>query len=132
MEIFKVEVKNFNIVEKKYITILKKYIFFIIIQLKRKEDRHLNLLSQEWQKHRENLETKLACSVEQCKMLANSLNNATEDLRTRRLKSLEKESRLIKANEDLQWRYEMKLRELKESSQIVQEELMAKVSKNLY
>lgn len=65
-------------------------------------------------------------------MLANSLNNATEDLRTRRLKSLEKESRLIKANEDLQWRYEMKLRELKESSQIVQEELMAKVIKNLY
>lgn len=65
-------------------------------------------------------------------MLANSLNNATEDLRMRRLKSLEKESRLIKANEDLQWRYEMKLRELKESSQIVQEELMAKVGKNLY
>lgn len=65
-------------------------------------------------------------------MLANSLNNATEDLRTRRLKSLEKESRLIKANEDLQWRYEMKLRELKESSQLVQEELMAKVDKNLY
>ncbi|XP_061927319.1 centrosomal protein of 120 kDa isoform X3 [Apis cerana] len=98
------------------------------VELKRKEDRHLNLLSQEWQKHRENLETKLACSVEQCKMLANSLNNATEDLRTRRLKSLEKESRLIKANEDLQWRYEMKLRELKESSQIVQEELMAKIN----
>ncbi|XP_060817242.1 centrosomal protein of 120 kDa isoform X1 [Bombus pascuorum] len=97
------------------------------VELKRKEDRHLNLLSQEWQKHRENLETKLACSVEQCKMLANSLNNATEDLRTRRLKSLEKETRLIKANEDLQWRYDTKLHELKESFQIVQEELMAKI-----
>ncbi|KAF3429867.1 hypothetical protein E2986_10034 [Frieseomelitta varia] len=98
------------------------------VELKRKEDRHLNLLSQEWQKNKENLETKLACSIEQCKMLANSLNNATEDLRTRRLKSLEKETRLIKANEDLQWRYETKLRELKESFQTVQEELTAKIN----
>lgn len=64
-------------------------------------------------------------------MLANSLNNATEDLRTRRLKSLEKETRLIKANEDLQWRYETKLRELKESFQTVQEELTAKVCKSI-
>ncbi|KOC59380.1 Centrosomal protein of 120 kDa [Habropoda laboriosa] len=98
------------------------------IELKRKEDRHLNLLSQEWQKQRESLETKLACSVEQCKMLANSLNNATEDLRTRRLKSLEKETRLIKANEDLQWRYETKLRDLKQTLQTMQEELMSKIS----
>ncbi|XP_053999274.1 centrosomal protein of 120 kDa isoform X2 [Hylaeus anthracinus] len=98
------------------------------VELKRKEDRHLNLLSQEWQKHRENLEAKLACSVEQCKMLANSLNNATDDLRTRRLKSLEKETRLIKANEDLQWRYETKLRELKESFHAMQEELISKIN----
>lgn len=100
--------------------------------MKRKEDRHLNLLSQEWQKHRENLETKLACSVEQCKMLANSLNNATEDLRTRRLKSLEKETRLIKANEDLQWRYETKLRDLKDSFNTMQDELMSKVCSNIH
>ncbi|XP_076176047.1 rha isoform X3 [Ptiloglossa arizonensis] len=98
------------------------------VELKRKEDRHLNLLSQEWQKHRESLETKLACSVEQCKLLANSLNNATDDLRTRRLKSLEKETRLIKANEDLQWRYEIKLQELKESFHTMQEELMLKIN----
>lgn len=63
-------------------------------------------------------------------MLANSLNNATEDLRTRRLKSLEKETRLIKANEDLQWRYDTKLHELKGSFQMVQEELMTKVYKH--
>nr|XP_033341936.1 centrosomal protein of 120 kDa-like isoform X2 [Megalopta genalis]XP_033341937.1 centrosomal protein of 120 kDa-like isoform X2 [Megalopta genalis]XP_033341938.1 centrosomal protein of 120 kDa-like isoform X2 [Megalopta genalis] len=98
------------------------------VELKRKEDRHLNLLSQEWQKHRESLEGKLACSVEQCKMLANSLNNATEDLRSRRLKSLEKEARLIKANEELQWSYETKLRELRESYHSMQEEHMAKVT----
>ncbi|CAL7937004.1 unnamed protein product [Xylocopa violacea] len=98
------------------------------VELKRKEDRHLNLLSQEWQKHKESLETKLACSVEQCKMLANSLNSATEDLRTRRLKSLEKETRLIKANEELQWRYEVKLRELKESLRTMQEELTLKIN----
>ncbi|XP_076640820.1 rha isoform X2 [Halictus rubicundus] len=98
------------------------------VELKRKEDRHLNLLSQEWQKHRESLEAKLACSVEQCKMLANSLNNATEDLRTRRLKSLEKEARLIKANEELHWSYEAKLRELRESYHAMQEDHMLKIT----
>lgn len=62
-------------------------------------------------------------------MLANSLNNATEDLRVRRLKSLEKEARLIKANEDLQWRYDHKLQELREASQRLQEDLNHKVAK---
>jgi len=73
------------------------------------------------------MESKLACSVEQCKMLANSLNNATEDLKTRRLKSLENETRLIKANEDIQWRYEVKLQELNDSLHTMQNELTSKV-----
>lgn len=85
------------------------------------------MLNEEWRKQKENLESKLACSVEQCKMLANSLNNATEDLRTRRLKSLENETRLIKANEDLQWRYETKLQELKDSMLGKQNDLTLKV-----
>lgn len=87
------------------------------------------MLSEEWRKQRENLESKLACSVEQCKILANSLNNATEDLRMRRLKSLENETRLIKANEDLQWRYETKLQELKDSLDMMQNDLTSKVCK---
>lgn len=86
-------------------------------------------MSDEWRKQKENLESKLACSVEQCKILANSLNNATEDLRTRRLKSLENETRLIKANEDLQWRYETKLQELKDSLDVMQNDLTLKVCK---
>jgi len=85
------------------------------------------MLNEEWRKQRENLESKLACSVEQCKMLANSLNNATEDLKTRRLKSLENETRLIKANEDIQWRYEVKLQELNDSLHMMQNELTSKV-----
>ena len=85
------------------------------------------MLNEEWRKQKENLESKLACSVEQCKMLANSLNNATEDLRTRRLKSLENETRLIKTNEDLQWRYENKLQELKDSMLTMQNDLGSKV-----
>ncbi|XP_029056561.1 centrosomal protein of 120 kDa-like isoform X1 [Osmia bicornis bicornis] len=97
------------------------------VELKRKEDRHLNLLSQEWQKQKENLEAKLACSIEQCKLLANSLNNATEDLRMRRLQSLEKETRLIKTNEDLHWRYETKIRQLNESHFAMLKELTLKI-----
>jgi len=87
----------------------------------------LNMLSEEWRMQRENLESKLAYSVEQCKTLANSLNNATEDLRKRRLKSLENETRLIKANEDLQWRYETKLQELKDILHATQNDLTTKV-----
>ncbi|KAL6436896.1 hypothetical protein ACFW04_004925 [Cataglyphis niger] len=98
-------------------------------ELKRKEERHLNILSDEWRKQKENLESKLACSVEQCKILANSLNNATEDLKTRRLKSLENETRLIKANEDLQWRYETKLQELKDSLDVMQNDFTLKIIK---
>ncbi|XP_014474648.1 PREDICTED: centrosomal protein of 120 kDa-like isoform X3 [Dinoponera quadriceps] len=98
-------------------------------ELKKKEERHLNMLSEEWRRQKESLESKLACSVEQCKILANSLNNATEDLRTRRLKSLENETRLIKANENIQWRYEVKLQELRDSSHSMQSDLMSKVSK---
>ncbi|XP_012256855.2 centrosomal protein of 120 kDa-like [Athalia rosae] len=98
------------------------------VELKRKEEQHLNLLSDEWQKRREALEMRLNCSVEQCKMLANSLNNATEDLRVRRLKSLEKEARLIKANEDLQWRYDHKMQELREASQRLEDDLNHKLS----
>lgn len=96
-------------------------------QLKKKEERHLNILSEEWRMQKENLESKLAYSVEQCKTLANSLNNATEDLRKRRLKSLENETRLIKANEDLQWRYETKLQELKDLLHTTQSDLTSKV-----
>ncbi|XP_077278529.1 protein rha [Temnothorax americanus] len=98
-------------------------------ELKRKEERYLNVLSEEWRIQRENLESKLAYSVEQCKTLANGLNNATEDLRKRRLKSLENETRLIKANEDLQWRYETKLQELKDILQATQSDLTTKVVK---
>lgn len=76
---------------------------------------------------KENLESKLAYSVEQCKTLANSLNNATDDLRKRRLKSLENETRLIKANEELQWRYETKLQELKDLLHATQSDLTSKV-----
>lgn len=92
----------------------------------------MNILSEEWQIQRENLESKLAYSVEQCKTLANSLNNATEDLRKRRLKSLENETRLIKANEDLQWRYETKLQELKDILHTTQSDLTTKVCECVY
>ncbi|KAK0095735.1 hypothetical protein PV326_007550 [Microctonus aethiopoides] len=98
------------------------------IELKRKEERHLNRLSEEWQIRRESLESKLNCSVEQCKLLVNSLNDATDDLRARKLQSLEKEARLMKANEDLKWSYERKLQELEDASQKMQQDFTSKIS----
>ncbi|XP_033215252.1 centrosomal protein of 120 kDa [Belonocnema kinseyi] len=96
-------------------------------ELRKKEERHLNLLSTEWQMRRDNLEAKFTSSVEQCKVLANNLNHATEDLRTRRLQSLEKEARLMKEKEELQCKYNHMMQELKESSYKMQEELAVKV-----
>lgn len=98
------------------------------LELKRKEERHLNRLSEEWQKRRESLEAKFNESVEQCKVLANKLNSATDDLRARKLLSLEKETRLIKANEELKLSYDKKFEELKDNSQKVQQDLASKLS----
>lgn len=60
-------------------------------------------------------------------MLAASLNSATEDLKMRRLKSLENETKLIKVNEELQWRYEIKVQELKDSLHVMQADFTSKV-----
>lgn len=97
------------------------------LELKRKEERHLNRLSEEWQKRKEGLEARLACSMEQCKLLANNLNLATDDLRTRRMQGLEKEAHLIKTNEDLKWTYDRKSQELKEASHKMQQDYSSKL-----
>lgn len=97
------------------------------MQLRKKEERHLNLLSTEWQIRKDNLEAKFTSSVEQCKLLANTLNYATEDLRTKKLESLEKEVMLNKEREDLHCKYNYKLHEIKEISFKAQEEISVKV-----
>uniref|UniRef100_A0A0C9QLD1 Cep120_0 protein n=1 Tax=Fopius arisanus TaxID=64838 RepID=A0A0C9QLD1_9HYME len=99
------------------------------VELKRKEERHLNLLSEEWQRRRESLESQLACSVEQCKILANNLNKATDDLRTRRVQSIEKEEQLIKTNEELKWAYDRKVRDLNDASERMREDCTLKLSR---
>ncbi|XP_034948982.1 centrosomal protein of 120 kDa [Chelonus insularis] len=97
------------------------------LELKRKEEQYLNHLGEEWRKRREYLESKFACNVEQCKELANSLNSATDDLRMRKLHSLQKEARLIKTNDQLKWAYEKKTQELKDTVQKLQDS-MSKLS----
>ncbi|XP_074095318.1 rha [Cotesia typhae] len=98
------------------------------LELKRKEERHLNRLSEEWQKHRESLEAQLNESVEQCKTLANKLTSVSDDLRARKLQSLEKEARLIKANEELKRAYDKKLQEFNNNSQKVLQDLKLKLT----
>ncbi|XP_015109878.1 centrosomal protein of 120 kDa isoform X2 [Diachasma alloeum] len=99
------------------------------VELQRKEERHLNLLSDEWQRRRESLESQLACSVEQCKILASNLNKATDDLRTRRIQSMEKEAQLMKANEELKWTCDRKLRDLNDASERMREDYTSKLSR---
>lgn len=87
----------------------------------------MRLLNEEWQRRRACLESKLVTSVEQCKVLASNLSTATEDLRTRKIQSLEKETKLIQANEELQWKYDQKLYQLQDALQKMQEEFSTKV-----
>lgn len=95
--------------------------------MRKKEERHLNLLSTEWQIRKDNLEAKFMSSVEQCKLLANTLNYATEDLRSKKLQSLEKEAMLNKEREDLHCKYNHKMHEIKETSFKAQQELSLRV-----
>ena len=97
--------------------------------MRKKEQTHLTLLNEEWQRRRQCLESKLACSVQQCKILANDLNKTTENLRARKIQSLEKETKLIQENEELQWKYDRKIHQLQEALQKMQEEFSIKVSK---
>lgn len=60
-------------------------------------------------------------------MLTDNLNSATNDLRTRRLQSMEKEAKLIKINEEMKWSYDRKFQELTETSDKLQNEFSQKV-----
>lgn len=85
------------------------------------------LLNEEWKRQREYLESELTSSIQQCKILADSLNKTTENLKMRKIKSLEKEAQLIQANEELRWKYDTKLHQLQNSLQKMQEEFKTKV-----
>lgn len=104
----------------------------VIFQLQRKEEAHLTLLNEEWKKQRESLETKLAISIEQCKVLADNLNKTTENLKIKKIQSLEREAQLIQANEELKWHYDSKLHHLQNSLQKMQQEFTTKVCKKIF
>ncbi|XP_014230772.1 centrosomal protein of 120 kDa-like isoform X1 [Trichogramma pretiosum] len=98
-------------------------------ELRKKEEAHFTLLNEEWRRRKEYLESKLTNSMQQCKILANDLTKTTEDLRARKIESLEKESKLIQANDELQWKYDRKLQQLQEALQKMQEEFTSKLMK---
>lgn len=100
------------------------------VELKQKEERHLNRLSEEWKKRRQVLESSLAGSIEQCKILTENLNSATNDLRARRVESLEKEAKLIKINDEMKWTCDKKFHDLQETSEKLQKEFTEKVFKD--
>ncbi|XP_068622564.1 centrosomal protein of 120 kDa-like [Battus philenor] len=92
-------------------------------QLKRKEDYHLELLSKEWEKRREELESKLSQGVERCRTLANDLSRATEDFRLRGYRNTERERKLLEAKKALEAHYTAKYQELREASQKMEDDM---------
>ena len=87
----------------------------------------MTLLSEEWKRRKECLESKLNRKILECKSLANDLNETTQNLRARKIQSLEKEAVLIQTNDELQWKYDRKLRSLEEVLEKMQEEFKSKV-----
>ncbi|XP_011646421.1 uncharacterized protein LOC105433041 [Pogonomyrmex barbatus] len=97
-------------------------------ELKKKEERHLNMLSEEWHKYKENLESNFAFNVEKCKMLTNSLSNASEALKRCKTKMCKYESRLQSTDGELQRRYTAKMHKFKNMLHATQQNFKAKVT----
>ncbi|XP_058799489.1 centrosomal protein of 120 kDa [Phymastichus coffea] len=96
-------------------------------ELRKKEEAYLNLLNEKWQQRRKCLETKFGSSIEQCKILSNKLNMTIENLRVRKIQSLEKETKLIQANDELYWKYDRKVNQLQDALQKMQGEFSTKL-----
>ncbi|KPJ15798.1 Centrosomal protein of 120 kDa [Papilio machaon] len=92
-------------------------------QLGRKEEYHLELLSREWEKRREELEEKLRGGVERCRALAADLSRATEDFRLRGYRNTERERKLLEAKKALEAHYTAKYQELREASQKMEDDM---------
>ncbi|XP_061719670.1 centrosomal protein of 120 kDa-like [Cydia pomonella] len=93
------------------------------IQLQRKEEYHLELLSREWSKKRTELESKLGRGVEQCRRLAADLARATDDFRLRGYRNTEREKKLLDAKNALETHYTAKYQELREASQKMEDDM---------
>ncbi|XP_014217743.2 centrosomal protein of 120 kDa [Copidosoma floridanum] len=96
-------------------------------ELRKKEEAHLTLLNEEWQRRRQCLESKVALNIQQCKVLADNLSKTIEDLRKRKIQSFERETKLIQTNEELQWKHERKLRQLQDALDKMQAEFDIKL-----
>ncbi|XP_039758639.1 centrosomal protein of 120 kDa-like isoform X2 [Pararge aegeria] len=93
------------------------------VQLKRKEEYHLDQLANEWDKRRTELETRLSKGVEQCRNLAADLSRATEDFRLRGYRNTERERKLLDAKKTLEAHYTAKYQELREASQKMEDDM---------
>ncbi|CAK1542286.1 unnamed protein product [Leptosia nina] len=93
------------------------------IQLKRKEDYHLEVLAKEWAKRRVELETKLSRGIDQCRHLAADLSRATEDFSLRGHRNTQREKKLLEAKKALEAHYTAKYQELREASQKMEDDM---------
>ncbi|KAL0870439.1 hypothetical protein ABMA27_005436 [Loxostege sticticalis] len=93
------------------------------IQLKRKEEYHLELLAKEWAKKRVEVECKLNRGIEQCRALAADLSRATDDFRLRGYRNTEREKKLLEAKKGLEAHYTAKYQELREASQKMEDDM---------
>ncbi|XP_044729721.1 centrosomal protein of 120 kDa-like, partial [Chrysoperla carnea] len=98
------------------------------VELKRKEESRLLLLSTEWNVRRAELEAKLSHGVEKCRILASNLSKATEEQRIRSVKHLEAENKFRKLKEELEQSFGMKHQDLREATRRLDDEYTHKLN----
>ncbi|PSN46071.1 hypothetical protein C0J52_02285 [Blattella germanica] len=97
-------------------------------ELKKKEAAHLAALTEDWRQRRIELERNLNRNVEQCRMLAQSLNETTDELRLKTCKNAERERDLSKFQDVIERKHKLKMMEVKEAARRMEDDLNLKIS----
>nr|CAD7400045.1 unnamed protein product [Timema cristinae] len=95
-------------------------------QLQHKEEEHLTVLMEEWQKKRNEIESRMNRDAELCHRLVENLNKATEDLRVKMAKNDERELELRHTRDEMEIKFARKLQDLKDASRRMEDDIKHK------
>ncbi|KAJ9582592.1 hypothetical protein L9F63_023051, partial [Diploptera punctata] len=96
-------------------------------ELKKKEKAYLTALSEDWKQKHKNQEQKLYQNVEQCRLLAHSLDETTNELRVKTYNQNEREKELNSYKEIIEEKHKIIVMELKAEAERLQHDLNLKI-----
>lgn len=96
-------------------------------ELSRKEEQRLQLLSNEWNSRRADLEAKLSKGVEKCRILALNLERATDEQKIKTAKCLDAETKFKRLKEDIEHSFGVKSHDMKDLTRKLDQEYNSKI-----